>query len=145
MKKLISVLMALVLMFSFVFPAFAADWDTYADEDNPTRFQYVDAVYANATKKSFGFIQCTSHFTCASPNKTKVLYCYLQRLDPNGTSGWQNYKSTSITTTDLTEIIEKTWFAPSGYDYRTYTKVVVKNSSGTVLETATVASSVIHK
>lgn len=137
--------MVIVLMLSFAMPAFAAENGASDDEDNPTRYQYVDVVSAAAVKKSFGFILCNSSYNCVSPNTTKVLYCYLQRVDPNGSGGWVNYKSASVTTTDVNEIIEKTWFAPSGYAYRTYTLVVIKNSAGATLETASVTSHVIYK
>ena len=51
------------------------------------------------------------------------------------------------TFTDVgTNIIEKTWYAPAGYTYRTYTTVVVKNSrTGKVVETATADSPFIYR
>ena len=144
-KKFISVLMVLVFMLSFATPAFAVEQDSNTDDEIPVRYQFLDVISASAEKKSFGFITCNSSYVCVSPNTTKVLYCYLQRVDLNGSGGWQIYKSASVTSTDANEFIEKTWFAPSGYAYRTYSVVVIKNSTGATLEIANCISHVIYK
>ena len=137
--------MALVLMLSFSMPAFAVEQDSNTDDEIPVRYQFLDVISAAAIKKPLGFILCNSSYNCVSPNTTKVLYCYLQRVDLNGSGGWQIYKSASITSTDVSDVIEKTWFAPSGYAYRTYTVVVIKNSTGATLEIANCTSHVIYK
>lgn len=123
----------------------AVETETNYDDQIAPCYVYIDALYASITKGSLGFVTCTSQFNTFDSGKTYVLTCYLQRTD--GSSAWSNYKSESKTVSGSSGAfgIEKTWFAPAGYAYRTKTEVKVKNSSGTVLETVSNTSSVLYK
>ena len=145
MKRILSILLAMIVMTSpFCMGAVAVETETNYDDQIAPCYVYVDALYASITKKSLGFVTCTSQFNTFQKDKTYVLTCYLQRCDED--TAWSNYKSESKTVTGVNITnIEKTWFAPAGYAYRTKTVVQVKNSSGTVLETVSNASSVLYK
>lgn len=145
MKKFLSLILAVILMVTPLFvQAYASESDVNYDNLVAPCYNNLDSVGACISKGVLGFVTCTSDFISFQADKTFVLTCYLQRTD--GTYAWENYKSTSETYTDYgSYFIEKNWFAPAGYDYRVLTKLQVKNSAGTVVETATVASSVIYK
>ncbi|MBQ7044298.1 MAG: hypothetical protein IJN78_06790 [Clostridia bacterium] len=117
--------------------------DTYSNANS--RYTHITAVSATIGEKSLGFVICNSSYICILDNYTFTLTCTLQRTD--GSTGWQDYKTHTETFTDVgTNIIEKTWYAPAGYTYRTYTTVVVKNSrTGKVVETATADSPFIYR
>ena len=139
MKKIIALLLTVVLLAAPLGMSAYAEAN-YDDLVAPC-YTYLDSISAGISEGVLGFVTCTSDFISFDNNKTFVLTCYLQRTD--GNSGWVNYKSKTETYTGKgLYIIEKSWFAPSGYAYRTYTKLQIKNSAGTVVETATVASPV---
>ena len=145
MKKILSMILAVIIM---IMPlsvgVFASESDVNYDDLVAPCYDNISSVSAIISETALGFANCTSDFVSSETNRTFVLTCYLQRTD--GESGWVNYKSKSETYTSKgAYTIDKKWYAPSGYAYRTYTKLQVKNSSGTVIETATVASSVLYK
>lgn len=145
MKKLTSLLLALVLIvMPLSIEAFASETDTNYDDLVAPCYTNLSSIGAGISEGVLGFVTCTSEAISVATDKTFVLTCYLQRTSD---SGWENYKSTSDTFSDDTSYfaMEKNWFAPAGYAYRTYTKLEVKNSSGTIVETATKASSVLYK
>ena len=109
------------------------------------RYILLSYVSAGIVEKSLGFIQCTSTANCMYDGYTFVLTCTLQRTD--GSTGWVNYKTYTETFLDLGEnVIEKSWFAPAGYTYRTYTEIVIKNGrTNKVVETATAKSPMVYK
>lgn len=122
----------------------AVETETNYDDQIAPCYVYIDSLVASITKGSLGFVTCLSQFTTFETGKTYVITCYLQRTD--GSAAWSNYKSESKTFTGKNVAgVEKTWFAPAGYAYRTKTVVQVKNSSGTVLETVSNTSSVLYK
>lgn len=149
MKKVLSVLLSLIMftaMFNFtaVYAVNDNEDEVISEESGGTRYSYINAIAASITKEALGFVNCISYYVIPNPNYTVVLTCILQRTD--GSAAWSNYKSKSETfTSGTTNAVEKSWFAPSGYAYRTYTQVVVKNSAGTVLETEHIASNVLYK
>lgn len=139
MKRIISLLLTAVLLVAPLGVSSYAEVN-YDDLVSPC-YTYLNSISAGITDGVLGFVICTSDFISSETNKTFVLTCYLQRTD--GESGWVNYKSKTETYTGKgSYTIEKSWFAPSGYAYRTYTKLQIKNSAGTIVETATVASAV---
>lgn len=147
-KKTLSLFLAIIMCFSYCLVASAEtqlEFEPYSESSEITpRYTYLCSVSAGIDKKSLGFVACVSTYNCMYEGYTFTLTCTLQRTD--GTTGWVNYKTTSETFTDLgTNGIEKTWFAPAGYTYRTHTKIEVKNSSNRVVESATTASPVIYK
>ena len=141
MKKIVALLLTVVLLAAPLGMSAYAEAN-YDDLVAPC-YTYLNSISAGISEGVLGFVTCTSDFISSETNKTFVLTCYLQRTD--GESGWVNYKSKTETFTGKGYYdIEKSWFAPSGYAYRTYTKLQIKNSAGTVVETATVASAVYY-
>ena len=145
MKKILSLILALVMMIMpLCVEAFADDSDVNYDDQIMPCYTYLDSIVAGITEKALGFVCCTSSFITFESDKTCILTCYLQRTD--GRAAWDNYKSQTKTFCESgSSSIDKTWYAPSGYSYRVYTLLVIKNSSGALLETATKASGVIYK
>lgn len=145
MKKTLSLFLSLILCFSCCLVASAESPIGTESSDVMPRYTYLASVSAGIDKKAFGFVLCESTYACVYEGYTFILTCTLQRTD--GTTGWINYKTESETFTDLgTNIIEKTWFAPAGYAYRTLTKIQIKsNSTGQIVETATSDSPVLYK
>ena len=146
MKKLLSFILAFVL---FAVPmcveAYESDGDVNYDDLVMPCYTYIDSISSGITEAALGFVNCTSNVKSFQTDKTFVLTCTLQRTD--GSTAWQNYKTTTETFSGQGSFtIEKTWFAPATYDgYRVLTTLTVKNSAGTVVETATKASGVIYK
>lgn len=149
MKKAISVLLSIIMFVSMfnltaVYAVNENKDEVISEESGGTRYSYINSIAASISKESLGFVDCISYYVIPNTSYTVVLTCILQRTD--GSAAWSNYKSKSETfTSGSVNSIEKSWFAPSGYAYRTYTQVVVKNSAGTVLETEHITSSVLYK
>ena len=146
MKRVISFFLAMTLILGCC--SFAALADDTAkdipDGTDPAKFSYLNSVGALIDKKALGFVICASKFTMIQSGYLVTLTCTLQRTD--GSSGWLTYKSESQTfASGSADSVEKTWFAPAGYTYRTLTRAVVRDSTSTVVEVATVASSLIYK
>ena len=153
MKRIIAFTLSMIILVSGCFTVSAhdinnADSTSTVQQESSVitpRYTYLTSLSAGIAKEALGFVTCTSIYTCAHEGYTFTLTCTLQRTD-GSTTGWVNYKSTSETFLERgTRSIEKLWFAPAGYAYRTHTKIVIKNASGTVVETATGVSPTIYK
>ena len=152
MRRIIALILSIVMCISCGITASAAD-DYNTDYTSSSqqediivtpRYTYLATLSAGIAKEALGFVTCTSTYGCMYKGYTFTLTCTLQRTD--GNTGWINYKSETKTFTEIgTEGLEKLWFAPAGYAYRTHTKIVIKNASGTVVETATGVSPTIYK
>lgn len=141
MKKIISLLLTAVLLVAPLSLSSYAEVN-YDDLVSPC-YDNLASISAGLSEGILGFVNCTSNFVSSETDKTFVMTCYLQRTD--GQSGWVNYKLKTETYTGKgSYYIEKSWFAPSGYAYRTYTKLQIKNSAGTIVETATKGSGVYY-
>lgn len=148
MKKALALILSLIILSISCFSVSATSIEANKLSSPLTvspRYTHIATVSATIGEKSLGFVLCGSTYTCLLDNYTFTLTCTLQRTD--GSTGWQDYKTHTETFTDVgTNIIEKTWYAPAGYTYRTYTTVVVKNSrTGKVVETATADSPFIYR
>lgn len=145
MKKFLSLMLAVILLsMPLCVQSHASETGVNYDDLVAPCYENINLIAADIAKGSLGFVNCFSKFISLETNKTFVLTCYLQRTD--GTYAWENYKSKSETYSSSGSFsIEKNWFAPAGYDYRVYTKLQVKNSAGTVVETATITSKVLCK
>lgn len=145
MKRILSIILSIIIMMlPLSLSTLAADDEANYDDLVAPCYDNISIIAAGITKGSLGFVTCTSHFKSVENDKTFVMTCYLQRCDED--TAWSNYKSTSETYSGGgSYTISKTWFAPAGYAYRTYTKVQVKNSSGTVVETITAFSATLYK
>ena len=152
MRRIIALILSIVMCISCGITASATDnyntdYTSSSQQDDivvTPRYTYLSAVSAGIAKEALGFVTCTSTYACMYEGYTFTLTCTLQRTD--GNTGWINYKSETKTFTEIgTEGIEKLWFAPAGYAYRTHSKIVIKNASGVVVETETAASPTIYK
>ncbi len=153
MRRIIALILSIIMCISCGITASATD-DYNTDYTNASqqedivvtpRYTYLTSLSAGIAKEALGFVTCTSTYTCMYEEYTYTLTCTLQRADGSAT-GWVNYKSKTETFTEIgTQIVEKLWFAPAGYAYRTHTKIVIKNANGVVVETETTASPTIYK
>ena len=146
MKKLLSILLAAVLLAApMCTEACASDGDVNYDDLVMPCYTYIDSIGACITEAALGFVNCSSTCTSFQADKTFVLTCTLQRC--TASTPWEAYKTKTESFSGMGSFtISKTWFAPATYDaYRVVTTLTVKNSAGTVLETATKASGVIYK
>ena len=144
MKKLISLILALVLIaVPLSIETFAAELETNYDDLVMPCYTYIISITSALEKGSLGFVTCLSSVSGATSSTTFTITCSLQRF--NG-SMWENYKTKSETFSGVGHnAIEKSWYAPAGYTYRTLTTITVKNSAGTVVETASLASKTLVK
>lgn len=146
MKKLLSILLAAVLLATpMCTEAYASDGDVNYDDLVMPCYTYISSIGSCITEGALGFVVCTSTCTSFQADKTFVLTCTLQRC--TASTPWEAYKTKTESFSGMGSFtIEKTWLAPATYDaYRVVTTLTVKNSAGTVLETATKASGVIYK
>lgn len=146
MKKLLSILLAAVLLAApMCTEAYASDGDVNYDDLVMPCYTYISSIGACISEAALGFVHCSSTCTSFQADKTFVLTCTLQRCTES--TPWENYKTQTESYYGKGSFtISKTWLAPATYDaYRVVTTLTVKNSAGTVLETATKASGVIYK
>ncbi|MBR3868469.1 MAG: hypothetical protein IKM66_04070 [Clostridia bacterium] len=146
MKKLLSFILAFVLIaMPMCVEAYASEGELSYDNSVMPRYTYIDSVSAGISEAALGFVNCLSDCVSFQADKTFVLTCILQRC--TASSSWENYKTATETFSGMGSFtIAKTWFAPATYDaYRVKTTVIVKNSSGLIVETTTKASGVIYK
>lgn len=150
MKRILALALSVVMLFSCcVFASAETNTVTFElpDQSGVTpRYTHLDSVSAGISEEGLGFVLCESTYNCMYENYTFVLTCTLQRTDGSA-AGWQTYKTATETFTEIgTRGMERLWFAPAGYAYRTHTTIVIKNSrTSKVVETATCASPVIYK
>ncbi len=154
-KKILSLILSLCIFASFGMNAMAAGVCDYSDSGLTTsesetpsvtpRYKYLAFVTATIGEKPSDNVICSSTYNCMYNGYTFTLTCTLQRADGSET-GWVNYKSASQSYTGMgAHGIEKIWYAPAGYAYRTLTTIVIKNASGTIVEQETCRSTVIYK
>ena len=144
MKKLTSFILAFVLIaVPMSIETFATEPETNYDDLVMPCYTYIISITSALTKGSLGFVTCTSSANGVNSSTTFTITCSLQRY--NG-SAWDTYKTKSETFSGAGDhIVEKSWYAPAGYTYRTLTTITVKNSAGTVVETASLASKTLVK
>lgn len=154
MKRFLSVVLALVMLASLPINVCAANAtdesegqvviNELSNDGITPRFTYLSVVSASIDKGALGFVTCASTYSCVHTGLIITLTCVLQRTDGSST-GWVTYKTAGDSFSGgAGHGIEKTWFAPAGYAYRTYTTVLVY-SSGTLVEKATCYSSTLYK
>lgn len=150
MKRILALILSVVMMFSCcVFASAETNTETFelpSESEISPRYTHLSAVSAGISEEGLGFVLCESTYNCMYENYTFVLTCTLQRTDGSA-AGWQTYKTATETFTEIgSKCMERLWFAPAGYAYRTHTTIVIKNSrTSKVVETATCASPVIYK
>lgn len=145
MKKLLSLILALIMIaVPMCIQTYATEGEANYDDLVMPCYTYIDSISACITEGSLGFVNCLSNCTSFQTDKTFVLTCNLQRTD--GSDAWKTYKTKTETFSGKGSFyVDKSWFAPANYAYRVLTTLTVKNSAGTVVETATKASAVLYK
>lgn len=120
MKRLLTLSLILILLFSTVCPAFAVT----------PRNQYTQSITANIDiDNARGIATCTAQ-VLADDDYPVELVLYLQ-VYKNGT--WQTVKSWS-TTGILSAYLNKPYFVQKGYEYRAYALAYIYNDNNTVIE-----------
>lgn len=137
-KKFLPLLLCLVLALSALSPtALAEDMDTPVDEPvEPEPYQYIYTTYgyvsiSGGTATCYCYASCGSSYICS-------ISMYLQRS--TNASSWASIASWSTSGTGGASMTRYKSVS-SGYYYRLYYVVRVKNSSGTTLETTYGATS----
>ncbi len=145
MKKLLSIILAFIMLaMPMCIEAYASDGETNYDDLVMPCYTYISSISAGISEGLLGFAVCFSDCSSFQADKTFVLTCTLQRTD--GSHAWESYKTTTETFSGKGSFtIEKKWFTPINYTYRVLTTLSVKNSAGTVVETASRASGVLYK
>ena len=150
MKIILALVLSIVMLSSCcIFASAETNTETFelpGESGIEPRYTHLDSVSAGISEEGLGFVLCESTYNCMYENYTFVLTCTLQRTDGSA-AGWQTYKTATETFTEIgSKCMERLWFAPAGYAYRTHTTIVIKNSrTSKVVETATCASPVIYK
>lgn len=155
MKKFLSLILSIFIIASFGTSALAAGVYDYSDseatfsENNESavtpRYKYLAFVSASIVEKPSDNVLCTSTYNCMYSGYTFTLTCTLQQAD-GSVAGWVDYKTASQTYTTIgAHGMERTWYAPAGYAYRTLTTIVIKNASGVVVEEETCYSNTLYK
>lgn len=132
MKRIFSLLLAIVLVFATMIPVAA----TETENTISPRFTYIDRVSTGLAISSSGIASCTATGITFTASSAKLV-CRLQQYK-NGT--WTTIKSWTDTGTPSTSIANS-YAVYSGYKYRTYTSFYVYNSSGSLLESTACYSS----
>ena len=129
MRKFLSFILTLSLLSSILTPCFAA-------ANNPTitpQYNYITKNNVNLKiDETTGIATCTS-YCYASGGYTVEVHCKLQQYIG---ASWTTIKEWTSTGTMYARVCES-WAVYSGYTYRTYAVFYVRNSAGTLLESAT--------
>ena len=155
MKKILSLILSIFIVASFGVNAFAVGIYDYSDTESSAienegatvtpRYKYLAFITACIDERSSGNVLCASTYNCMYSGYTFTLTCTLQQAD-GSVAGWVNYKTASQTYTTIgAHGMERTWYAPAGYAYRTLTTIVIKNASGVVVEEETCYSNTLYK
>ena len=132
MKRILSLTLAVVLLFALVIPVGAAE----VDSGISPRFTYISKVSTNLSISNLGVATCTGSSFATGVSSVKLI-CRLQQYK-NGT--WTTIRTWSDTGTNAATVA-KSVAVYSGYTYRTYTSCYVYNAAGTLLETVACYSS----
>jgi hypothetical protein len=118
MKRFVSVILALIFIFSLTTTAFAADEPDEAAQLDivPLSFTYI--IYASGALdiSQNGLADCQASMQCTSAINRIRISSYLQKYD----GGWTNVKHWSQDTYSNYASFDEVWNVPSGYSYRHY-------------------------
>ena len=129
MKRTLTLLLCLVMAVSALAPTAlaAAEAPPVDGRIEPLRYQYITYDIGTVTLKD-GTATCNTYaYLC--DNHTCAIYMYLQRYS----GGWSTIASASTYGTGYA-YMTKYWSISSGYYYRLIYYVLVKDSSGNILE-----------
>lgn len=130
-KKCLCFVLALLLMV----PAVLCFAENDSTDPGQLRYSYINTVSASI-RLSGSTAVCFGNGRGKYTNTTTHLLVTLQRKAP-GSASWSGIKSWSTTTNGIAMAqIEESYTITSGYSYRVRVRCQIKDSSGTVLETA---------
>ena len=132
MKRMLSLTLAVALLFALVIPVGAAE----ADSGISPRFTYISTVSTHLTISNTGVSTSTATGYATGVSSVKLV-CRLQQYKDGG---WKTIYVWTNKGTNMASVAQQ-WAVHSGYKYRTYTSFYVYNAAGTLLETATCYSS----
>lgn len=132
MKKVISIVLTLLLVVSMICPVQAAD-----TQQVTPRYTYIQSIYACISiDTTWGIATCEGEIDAKAGYPVEVVV-YLQ-VYKNGE--WETIKSWSAEDT-YAVYLSKSYAVMSGYTYRAYVEGYVYNSSGVLIETASISHS----
>ena len=132
MRRILSMIMAVVLAVGFVIPCFAATTDKNVITP---RYTYFELLTANFVINENSGIS-TSTASCYSVSGYTVQI--VGKLQRERTNGWTTLKTWTATATEYVEI-DQNWALLSGYTYRLYVTYRVLDANGNILETTSTA------
>ncbi len=137
MRKILSVILAVLMVTVLAVPAFAAMPNTPVLSP---QYTYIRTLSANLTiDEDVGVATCTA--TCYSESGYTVeITCKLQQY--NG-STWVTMKTWTASGSRYASI-NKDWAVFSGYTYRVYVTYFVRNAAGSIVETTTSTRSYVY-
>jgi hypothetical protein len=138
MKKYISIVFSIVLVFSIFMPSAIADKPNNVRGIRPL-FTYISSV-GNGLTISGGTASMNSHLTASGSANKIVMNSYLKR---NQSGTWTTVDSWPQTTYSSSAYWSDTCSVSSGYYYKLVTYFYVYNGS-TLLESTTVTSSQVY-
>ena len=136
-KMVIWTVLCYILIANLLVPAALATQPAQLSEISKTpRYARIIIYEVSLTISPAGLTDCYSRVRLADSTDTATITIELQQK--NG-STWSNLKSWSISGSDVVSIDKERYVSP-GYTYRVYSTVQVYNSSGKLMETATLTS-----
>ena len=128
MKRILSLLLALVLFMGSAVPAFAAESESAVTP----RYTYIARMSAALEISSLGVANCGG--SCYVPGADTVKFtCKLQRYEDSSWTTVKTWTDTDAPTCGLS----KYYAVSSGYTYRVRTTCSVYNASGVLVESGT--------
>ena len=132
MKKTVSVLLVVAMLFIMAFPAAA----TTIESTIQPRWTYLNSVYAYLDINWLGIATCEGNAVAGSSVQLKTVVRLQQKLD----SGWYTVESWSDTGTGTAGTGGKIAVA-RGYDYRVTVSAYVYDDNGNIVETGSSSDS----
>ncbi len=137
MRKIISLLLAMILILMCVFPATAAPSNNSII--SPQYLQIQTASTNLTINQNTGVSTVTA--TCLVRNDCSVeIICRLQKY---GDISWTTVKKWSTSDTFYASL-EEYWAVYSGYTYRVYTTYIVRDTAGNFVESTSLTKSVVY-
>ena len=134
MKRLVSLILAVILMMSLAAPCLAAEADETVIQPRYTHIttNKVDLVIDETT----GIAHCSANCYTAGNYTVEVQY----KLQRYAASTWATFK-TWTSTGNRYASVSQTWAVYSGCTYRGFATFYVRDSAGNLLEVATSSAS----
>ena len=127
MKRIISLLLAVFMAFSFAISVSAE-----ALEQTPVmpRYTYIASTLVNITIDETTNVTTSNAFVCTYADYEVQITCKLQRYNNSKWNTVKTWTTSGVRYADL----QKDWAVPSGYTYRTYATFSVYDSNGNLVE-----------